>query len=342
MIRRSIYVIPASSTVDMDLLLAEISNKRKDLASSSPASSQQGNGASKYMRRGDLERAKQEEEKRLKEEEDKRRRDEKERKEKEKVRSQCFTFKRRRGQKTIPDTRCLWCYRVCDADCPSLLSTYVQKDRLALLRRDRASSSRSPEPGSSRGDTPGAATSGAEGAGASETFNISSAECIRRLRAKGEPILLFGETEKERRLRLRALELLEEREGNGAAAGQGLNDWKKAVETLERDGFAKEIEQRRRTKDGAAAAGGQGVPAPGTGKGKGKEEHEGEREMVSNAPDAASAAADTASADPYANQQVLDLALVKSDPKKVYPMIYYALKGLLKEWGEALEQRPGE
>lgn len=38
---------------------------------------------------------------------------------------------------------------------------------------------------------------------------------------------------------------------------------------------------------------------------------------------------------------VLDLGLVKSDPDKLYPIIYYALKMTLKEWGEAMDERPG-
>lgn len=38
---------------------------------------------------------------------------------------------------------------------------------------------------------------------------------------------------------------------------------------------------------------------------------------------------------------VLDLGLVKSDPDKLYPIIYYALKRTLREWGEAMDERPG-
>jgi len=38
---------------------------------------------------------------------------------------------------------------------------------------------------------------------------------------------------------------------------------------------------------------------------------------------------------------VLDLRLIKSDPDKLYPLIYYALKRTLKEWEEAMDERPG-
>lgn len=39
--------------------------------------------------------------------------------------------------------------------------------------------------------------------------------------------------------------------------------------------------------------------------------------------------------------QLLDLHLVKSDPDKLYPIIYYALKRTLKEWEEFMDDRPG-
>jgi pre-mRNA-splicing factor 18 len=46
---------------------------------------------------------------------------------------------------------------------------------------------------------------------AEELRNLSNEEVTRRLRKKDEPIRLFGETEKQRRIRLRALEVIEER-----------------------------------------------------------------------------------------------------------------------------------
>lgn len=39
--------------------------------------------------------------------------------------------------------------------------------------------------------------------------------------------------------------------------------------------------------------------------------------------------------------EVLDLDLIKSDPDKLYPIIYYALKKKLKEWGQSMAERPG-
>jgi len=36
----------------------------------------------------------------------------------------------------------------------------------------------------------------------------------------------------------------------------------------------------------------------------------------------------------------LDLTLMKTDPDRLYPLIYYALKRVLKEWEEAMDERP--
>jgi len=106
---------------------------------------------------------------------------------------------------------------------------------------------------------------------------------------------LFGESDKDRRLRLRALELIEEK-GHDRLGGQ--NDFKKALEDVENS----EREREARYKST-----------------KGKK-----REGADNGEDS-----------------VLDLDLIKTDPEKLYPLIYYALKRRLKDWEEAMEERPG-
>ncbi|KAG8733321.1 mRNA splicing protein prp18 [Ceratobasidium sp. 423] len=75
--------------------------------------------------------------------------------------------------------------------------------------------------------------------GTSEAFNISNEEAIRRLRQKGQPIRLFAETDRERRLRLRALELIEERGERGSSQ----NVFKKALEEMEGTLNKEEIER---------------------------------------------------------------------------------------------------
>ena len=124
------------------------------------------------------------------------------------------------------------------------------------------------------------------------SFNISNDEAIRRLRAKGQPIRLFGESDQDRRLRLRALELLEEKEHERHG---GQNDFRKALEDVESRAHKQEdIEKSKK------------------------------RESKDNLP------------------EVLDLELVKTDPDKLYPIIYYALKRTLKEWEEWMDNRPGK
>ena len=42
----------------------------------------------------------------------------------------------------------------------------------------------------------------------------------------------------------------------------------------------------------------------------------------------------------YTETQV-DLSLIKTDPDKLYPIIYYALKKTLAEWAQWMDERPG-
>jgi pre-mRNA-splicing factor 18 len=126
-------------------------------------------------------------------------------------------------------------------------------------------------------------------------FNISAEETTRRLRTKGQPIRLFGEGDKERRLRLRALELIEEK-GHERHGGQ--NDFKKAleeVESRERELKAQEGSDKSKKREQPAASG---------------------------------------------SGEALDLGLLKTDKSKLYPLIYHALKRILKEWEEAMDDRP--
>nr|ASF90189.1 hypothetical protein SPAR05829 [Bartheletia paradoxa] len=156
-----------------------------------------------------------------------------------------------------------------------------------------------------------------------EAFNVSDVDCIRRLRAKGQPILLFGESSKERRLRLRALELIE-------ARGEGQqNDFKKALEGMDMEMDLKELERR--------AGGGKATEKPIGGKRvvkEGEEEGEGPEEETSAVGKGKSSTDGT-----VADMPLLDLSLVKLNPDKLYPQIYYFLKRLLKEWEDFLNAR---
>ncbi|KAI0293825.1 Prp18 domain-containing protein [Russula brevipes] len=220
----------------MDALKAEIASKRKTLDNGQQR-------PNKYMRRGDIERMKEEEEQNAREE-----------------------AAKKAAQAQAQTLRC------CNP-----------QSRSASLTPARSTASPSPE-------DPGVA------------FNISNEETIRRLRAKGQPIRLFGESDKDRRLRLRALELIEEK-GHERVGGQ--NDFRKALEDVE------SAERLMRDRNANSTASEEG-------KGKKKD--------------------DSASGD--GEIAVLDMALIKTDPDKLYPVIYYALKRGLKEWGESMAERP--
>ncbi|KAF9113590.1 mRNA splicing protein prp18 [Mortierella sp. AM989] len=66
-----------------------------------------------------------------------------------------------------------------------------------------------------------------EAVASAATFNIQPEEVVRRLRARGQPIRLFAETDQQRKIRLRALELVEDR-----SEGQR-NDFMRAMENAE-------------------------------------------------------------------------------------------------------------
>ncbi|KAJ2920620.1 hypothetical protein H1R20_g16476, partial [Candolleomyces eurysporus] len=234
----------------MDFLKAEIAAKRKVLDEDTTTISGRPN---KYMRRGDLERLKEEQERKAQEEK----------------RKQEEESKRKEAEARAAEQQ---------------------------ARRDAAAAkSKSISSSASPSESPGPLASEQEAADAQQPkesqFNISNEETIRRLRSKGQPIRLFGESDKERRLRLRALELIEEKDHERIG---GQNDFKKALEDVEN------IERQMHSKGS---------------KKKGKDGSD-------------------------ATDSVLDLDLVKTDPDKLYPIIYYALKRILKEWGESMDERP--
>lgn len=152
-----------------------------------------------------------------------------------------------------------------------------------------------------------------------EAFNISNNEAVRRLRAKGQPIRLFGESDSERRLRLRALELIEER-----SEGQQ-NAFMRAMENMEKGLDLAELQKQ--------AHGGH--PALDRLKGSDREASSG---PGSESEDPDGAVDGKASGDQYGE---VELDLVKKNPKKVYPQIYYGIKRVLKEWEQSMEDRPG-
>ncbi|WFD31094.1 hypothetical protein MSPP1_002127 [Malassezia sp. CBS 17886] len=156
-----------------------------------------------------------------------------------------------------------------------------------------------------------AMTPAAEPAERRGVFHVSNDEAIHRLRQKGEPIRLFGESDKDRRLRLRALELLE---GHGSEQHQGRNDFMRALQGAESELAREQIEKRSTPQDNSDS---QHAPASTAHASKsGARMREG-----------------------VGMDSVLDLDLVRADPVRAYPIIYYTLKGLLKDWEIVLAKR---
>ena len=82
-------------------------------------------------------------------------------------------------------------------------------------------------------------------------------------------------------------------EERGGSAGGGLNDFKKALEDMQAG--MDEKEQHKKSNKAAAASEGPSKAAIGLGMGMGE-------------------------------GGVIDLGLLKTDPDKLYPLIYYAIK----------------
>ncbi|KAI1315165.1 mRNA splicing protein prp18 [Mortierella claussenii] len=179
----------------MDLLEAELGKKRSALESMA------GGAKKKYIRRGDLERqreqeylAEQERERMEKEERERKLAEEKEtrRKESQAAKTPASSSSPTAGSSSPSDTTSS---TISDGKLTSTAAVVA-----AVVEEASASAA---------------------------TFNIASEEVVRRLRARGQPIRLFAETDQQRKIRLRALELIEDR-----SEGQR-NDFMRAMENAE-------------------------------------------------------------------------------------------------------------
>ncbi|EJU04693.1 Prp18-domain-containing protein [Dacryopinax primogenitus] len=192
---------------------------------------------------------------------------------------------------------------------------YMRRGEVEAMEREKelarkkqllktASPARSPAPSASPAPTAdtGSPAPEAEPKAGGEMAHLSTPEVIRRLRQKGQPVTMFGETERERRLRLRALELMEERGGDRA----GQNDFKRALEVLE------SAEGEAKAKQTGSAA------APAHCEAKGGKDEGRKREQ----------------------DDEVQLEWIKDAKEKLYPAIYFALKKKLKEWEVAMAERP--
>ncbi|KOS13738.1 pre-mrna splicing factor [Malassezia pachydermatis] len=132
-------------------------------------------------------------------------------------------------------------------------------------------------------------------------------EVVERLRRKGEPIRIFGESDKDCRLRLRALELLEEHD----------------------------MTRKRLKKDAKSFE-----PMSGTESAEKPSDHDGKSTMEASDSSNVSTRTPARLREGIGMNSVMDLKLIWTDTPRVYPIIYYTLKGLLADWEEALSKRP--
>ncbi|SPO25384.1 related to pre-mrna splicing factor 18 [Ustilago trichophora] len=279
----------------MDFLKAEIANKRKaaDIASSSSSSSSSVSATapppSKYMRRGDLERLREQQE------------------------------------------------RSVSASSSSSSPSKRIKSPSSEGTPHRSTSPTVTSPGLSAATR--AALDTAAGEVEREKFNVTNEEAVRRLRAKGEPIRLFGESDKERRLRLRALELIEEK--GGGALGQ--NDFRTALQSAESATALELLEKRNAASKGKSEqAKLEALQQDAATVAAITEAEAAQREKAEGRGHAAEPSKSTTEREGVGMNSVLDLNLIKTDIDRVYPIIYYTLKSLLEEWADSLASRPDD
>ncbi|KAI8323783.1 Prp18-domain-containing protein [Martensiomyces pterosporus] len=125
-------------------------------------------------------------------------------------------------------------------------------------RKDKESDS-TPPPSSAKGagtegakpntglpdDGEKASVAGDKGEEGSEGANaISNDEAVKRLRARGEPIRLFGESDKQRRMRLRQLELSEEKTDGQA------NEFRRVLAQVEAGAMLEDLKRQAKMDDG--------------------------------------------------------------------------------------------
>ncbi|KAJ9048786.1 hypothetical protein DSO57_1031349 [Entomophthora muscae] len=129
---------------------------------------------------------------------------------------------------------------------------------------------------------------------------IPEEEVIRRLRAKGQPIRLFDESSRQRQLRLRALELMEER-----SDGQR-NDFMKVLEAMDTD---LQLDLLRKPADGQA-----------------------ETQADKNKSKKGSSYAEIDTTE-------LTMEMVQNNAERVFGLIYVFFKRALREWESDLDIR---
>ncbi|KAG0233675.1 mRNA splicing protein prp18 [Actinomortierella wolfii] len=264
----------------MDLLEASLNKKRSALEAN-------GSAKKKYIRRADLEKQRLEEYKA----EQERLRLEKEEKERKRQEEEAAEEERRRR-----------------------IASKLRSSSDSGSTPGSGSSTPDPENSNSTAPVGGSPANGEDGAvldaataeatkeASAGSLNIPPEEVIRRLRARGQPIRLFGETDQQRKIRLRALELVEDR-----TEGQR-NDFMRALENAEAELHLEVLGQS---------------DTSGKKKDKNKDKASGQE----------SKQLDTSE---------ISTKLIQKDQDKLYVLLYTYFKRRLREWEYDLDERPDD
>ena len=134
---------------------------------------------------------------------------------------------------------------------------------------------------------------------------LPPAEITRRLRQRGKPVRFFGETDKDRFGRLRALELAD---GDGRMTGGRVDEFRSMLKGVEDEMLLKDSERagKKRKVESAAA---DGIAGGGKEEGTGTESREEKEEGKVQGYDG-----------------LIDLGLLKTDISKLHPQVYWFWK----------------
>ncbi|KAJ1792111.1 hypothetical protein LPJ59_004883 [Coemansia sp. RSA 2399] len=170
-----------------------------------------------------------------------------------------------------------------------------------VLRKDHQEGAKSSSTSDKQNGQPGKNDSEDEENGQSLS-TMSAAEIVKRLRARGEPIWLFGETDGQRKKRLRHLELSEEKRTGGQQ-----NEFRRVLAQVEAGAMLEDLKRQARMGDDE------------------KEKRQRKYQMLVDY--------DVSEISPD---------LLRTDIDRLHTLLYVYLKRLLYEWDDYLATRPDD
>ncbi|ORZ39289.1 Prp18 domain-domain-containing protein [Catenaria anguillulae PL171] len=170
-------------------------------------------------------------------------------------------------------------------------------------------------------------------------LDIPSDEVIRRLRARGQPIRLFGESDAERIVRMRNIEA----DADDSDKGQRNEYARQLARTevgLELEMLHKEQAKAAKERKGVVAEVGDKVDVS-AGAAAGSGSGDGPTSASSTTARAATSSADGSSVyKPEYDVSELSSKLLATNPDKCFILVYVYLKRMLEDWEQELATRP--